>query len=90
LSRLNARDKYGNTNIVRYLISAGSDLRSRNMRGEYPLTLAASCGKKDILECLLKGDSDPKYEEGKIFVLTAVVSGGHEDTTACLLLLRLQ
>ena len=38
------------------------------MRGEYPLTLAARCGKKDIVKCLLKGDSDPKYEEGKIIV----------------------
>ena len=72
------------------MISAGSDLRSRNVRGEYPLTLAARCGKKNILECLLKGDNYPKYEEGKIIVLTAVVSGGHEDTTEFLLLLRLQ
>jgi hypothetical protein len=39
---------------------------------------------------LLKGESDPKYEEGKTIVLTAVVSGGHEDTTAFLLWLRLQ
>jgi hypothetical protein len=60
------------------------------MRGEYPLTLAARCSKKDILECLLKSDSDPKYEEGKIIVLTAVVSGGHEDTTVLLLWLRLE
>jgi ankyrin repeat protein len=67
------------------LISAGSDLRSRNMRGEYPLTLAARCDKKDILECLLKGDSDPKYEGGKIVVLRAVVSGGPKETTAFLM-----
>ena len=60
------------------------------MRGEYPLTLAARCDKKDILECLLKGDSGPKYEEGKIIVLTAVVSGCHENTTAFLMWLRLQ
>jgi len=60
------------------------------MRGEYPLTLAARYGKKDILECLLKGDSDPKHEGGKIIVLTAVVSGGHKETTAFLLWLRFQ
>jgi hypothetical protein len=30
----------------------------------------------------MKGDSDPKYEEGKIVVLIAVFSGVHEDTTA--------
>jgi ankyrin repeat protein len=60
------------------------------MRGEYPLTLAARCGKKDILEFLLKGDSDPKHKKLKIIVMTAVVSGGHEDTTTFLLWLRLQ
>jgi ankyrin repeat protein len=75
---------------VRYLISAGSDLKSRNMQGEYRLSLAVRCGRMDILECLLKGDSDPKYEERKIIILTAVVSGGHKETMAFLLCLRFQ
>jgi ankyrin repeat protein len=73
----------GNTNIVSFLISAGSDKNTENMRGEYPLTLAARSGKNDILELLMGGEV--QCEEAQIGALRAAIVAGHVNTTAHLL-----
>jgi ankyrin repeat protein len=72
-----------NTNIVSYLISAGSDLSICNIRGDYPLTLVARCGKNDIVELLMK--SEVQCEEAQVGALTEAIVAGHMEATALLL-----
>jgi ankyrin repeat protein len=72
-----------NTNIVSYLISAGSDKNICNKRREYPLTLAARYGKNDIVELLM--DGEVQCEEAKIGALRAAIVAGHVNATALLL-----
>ncbi len=74
----------GNTSTVRYLLSAGSDLRSCNTRGEYPLTLAARYGRNDTVKLLLQSCSAVKCEEIMTSALTAAIVAGQTDTTALL------
>jgi len=61
LNRLNVRDRGGNTPIhlaaaagntrtVRFLLSAGSDMKICNIYREYPLTLAARYGRNDTVK----------------------------------------
>ena len=71
----------GNTSTVRYLLSAGSDLRSCNTRAEYPLTLAARYGRNDNVKLLLQSCSAVKCEE----IMTAAIVAGQTDTTSLLL-----
>jgi len=73
----------GNINIVSYLVSAGSDLNSCSVQGDYPLTLAARCGKNDIVELLMK--NEVQCEEAQIGALSAVIVAGHVNTTPLLL-----
>ena len=73
----------GNTNIVFYLISAGSDKNTCNIRGEYPLTLAARCGKNDIVELLMVGEV--QCEAAQIDALRAAIVAGLLDTMDLLL-----
>jgi len=73
----------GNTNIVSYLMSAGSDKNICNTRGEYPLTLAARCGKNDIVELLMEGEV--QCDEAQIGALRAGIVAGHIGTTDLLL-----
>jgi ankyrin repeat protein len=75
----------GNTSVVSYLVSAGSDLNACNIQGEYPLTLAARCGKNGIVELLLRGDNNVKCEEAKISALRAAIVAGQVATTVLLL-----
>jgi ankyrin repeat protein len=72
-----------NTNIVSYLLSAGSDLNICNVQGDYPLTLAARCGKNDLVVLLVKGEV--QCEAAQISALRAAIVAGHVDTTALLL-----
>ena len=73
----------GNTKIVSYLASAGSDLNICNVQGNYPLTLAARCGKNDIVELLMNSEVDSN--EAQIGALRAVIVAGHVDMTSLLL-----
>jgi serine/threonine-protein phosphatase 6 regulatory ankyrin repeat subunit B len=96
LNRLNVRDNdehtplhlaaaAGNTSAVRYLLSAGSDLRSCNMSGEYPLTLAARYGRNDTVKLLLQSCCAVKCQEILTSALTGAIVAGQVDTTALLL-----
>jgi len=73
----------GNTNIVSYLINAGSNKNTCNMQGEYPLTVAARCGKNDIVELLMEGEV--QCEEAQVGALRAAIVASHLDTTEHLL-----
>jgi len=73
----------GNPNIVSYLISVGSDKNTCNIRGEYPLTMAARSGKNDIVALLMK--DKVQCEKAKIDALRAAIVAGHMDTTDLLL-----
>jgi ankyrin repeat protein len=95
LNRLNVRDDdgntplhlaaaAGNTSTVRYLLSAGSDLRSCKTRGEHPITLAARYGRNDTVKLLMKSCFAVKCEE-MTSALTAAILAGQVDTTALLL-----
>jgi len=75
----------GNTSTVPYLLSAGSDVRSCNTRGEYPLTLAARYGRNDTVKLMLQGFPAVKCEEIMSSALTAAIVAGQVDTTALLL-----
>jgi cytohesin len=96
LNRVNVRDKdgntplhlaaaAGNTSTVRYLLSAGSDVRSCNTRGEYPLILAARYGRNVTVKLLLQSCSALKCEEILTSALRAAIVAGQVDTTALLL-----
>jgi ankyrin repeat protein len=96
LNRLNVRDNEGNTpfhlaaaagntKLLDYLLSAGSDLRSSNVRGEYPLTLAARYGRNDSVELLLQRQCVVKCEDIMTSAMTAAIVAGHVDTTSLLL-----
>jgi ankyrin repeat protein len=75
----------GNTSTLRYLLSAGRDLRSCNTRGEYSLTLAAGYGRNDTVKLSLQSCCDVKYEEIMISPLTAAITAVQVETTALLL-----
>ena len=96
LNRLNVRDNDGNTPLhlaaaagntttVRYLLSADSDVRSCNTRGEYPLTLAARYGRNDTVTLLLEGCSAVKCDEMMTSALTAAIVAGQVYMTEVLL-----
>jgi ankyrin repeat protein len=96
LNRLNLRDKDGNTplhfaaeagstKILDYLLSAGSDLGSLNLRGEYPFTLAARYGRNDSVELLLQRHCVVKCDDIMTSAMTAAIMAGHVDTSALLL-----
>jgi ankyrin repeat protein len=96
LNRLNVRDNEGNTplhlaaaagntKLLDYLLSAGSDFRSSNVRGEYALTLAARYGRNDSAEFLLQRHCVVKCEDIMTSALTAAIVAGHVETTAPLL-----
>jgi ankyrin repeat protein len=96
LNRLNLRDNEGNrplhlataagnTSTMLYLVNAGSDLRSCNRRGEYPLTVAAGYGRNDIVKLLLQSCCAVKHEKIMTSALTAAIVAGQVDTTALLL-----
>jgi ankyrin repeat protein len=96
LTRLNVHDIEGNTSLhlaaaagktstVRYLLNVGSDVRSCNTRGEYPLTLAAGNGTSDTVELLLQKCCAVKHEEIMTSALTAAILAGQLETTALLL-----
>jgi ankyrin repeat protein len=64
----------GNKDIVLYLVSAGSDLNTRNEQGDNPLTLAVRCRKNDVVQLLLK--SEVESDESKTGALrTFIVMG---------------
>ena len=69
---------------MRYLLSASSNLRSCNTRGEYPLTLAAQYGRNDTVKLLLQSCSAVKCEI-MTSALKAAIEVGHVDTTTLLL-----
>ena len=73
----------GNTNIVSYLVSAGSESNICNVQGNNPLTLAARCGKNDIVELLM--NSGVESNEAQIGALRAAIVAGHVDTMTLLL-----
>ena len=73
----------GNTSIVSYLLSVGSDLNTCNVQEEYPLTLAARCGNNDIVELLMEGEV--QCEEAQSGALRAAIVAGRMDTTDLLL-----
>ena len=69
---------------MRYLLSASSNLRSCNTRGEYPLTLAAQYGRNDTVKLLLQSCSAVKCEI-MTSALKAAIEVGHVDSTTYLL-----
>jgi ankyrin repeat protein len=73
----------GNFDIIFYLVSAGSDLNTCNVQGDYLLTPSARFGKNDIVELLLK--TKVMFHEAKIGTLRAPINAGHVHTTALLL-----
>jgi hypothetical protein len=58
---------------------AGSDLRSCNTLGEYPVTLAARYVRNDTLNLLLWSCSVVKCEEIMTSALKAAIEAGHMD-----------
>ena len=96
LNRLNVYDKAGNMPLqlaaatgtirtVHYLLSAGSDVRSCNTRGEYLLTLAARYGRNVTVMLLLQSCCALNCEDIMTSTLTAAILAGQVDTTALLL-----
>jgi ankyrin repeat protein len=75
----------GNTSTVLYFLSVGSEVRSCNTRGEYPLTLAARYGRNDTVKLLLQSCCAVKCEEIMTSALRAAIVAGQVDTTALLL-----
>jgi ankyrin repeat protein len=73
----------GNTNNVSSLVSAGSDLNTCNVQGDYPYPLVARCGKNDIVKLLL--EREVEYNEAKIGALRTFVVAGDLDATDLLL-----
>lgn len=71
------------TNIISYLISAGSDLNTYSVQGNYSLTLAVRCGKNDIVGLLMK--SELVSNKAQIGALRAAIVAGHVGTTSLLL-----
>jgi ankyrin repeat protein len=78
----------GSTNIMSYLISAGNQKNNCNIRGEYPLTLAARCAKNDTVQLLM--EREVQCKKAQIDALRATIVAGHVDTTTLLLRLGLQ
>ena len=44
----------GHDSIVSLLIDAGASVNAKNVKGQSPLMLAASCGNRSVAYCLIQ------------------------------------